>query len=261
MDEYLLQTGKYLAQAGSNINDANKLLKTNQKQMENIQKKYHKIWAYIDAEAKSVEEEISDLVRKELQKNLAPSWKIYEPFDAQYAPNFKHISFHDRNEHITEFDGLFIMSDDQDFEMVYRDDYENVASKYRMVIIEAKHNLKVAHIRTKIEQIKKIQQLFEFAKSLQQGDAIPCTPLFKQMVKAYKLYAFSPDITLYFGGPNLDRSVVDFIKNEASDYQGAHITVHIVQPSGNRYNIRRSENSYEPRNTTFIGGKKKKKTK
>ena len=63
MDEYLLQTGKYLAQAGSNINDANKLLKTNQKQMENIQKKYHKIWAYIDAELRN-KQEITDRVNE-----------------------------------------------------------------------------------------------------------------------------------------------------------------------------------------------------
>jgi hypothetical protein len=161
---------------------------------------------------------------------------------------------------LTEFDGLYFVTDDREYKMQYRDIPDKSESKkaIKMIIIEVKHGCTASSLQRKIEQIKTIQQYIEYAKDYVNSNIDNnLTSYFKTIVRAFQFDRFTKDIVLYFGGQRVDENVLTYVKNEKSNLDTNRIYVNIIYPSGNRYQIRRHDEDYVNRNVVIIGGKKR----
>ncbi len=220
-----------------------RLTKETDKRIENLS---IQISGYTFAEGKSIEEEVERKVPKYLKRKFV-NYSIFKVHDDwRYLQKNKidevnHSKCRDERS-ITEFDGLYIISNDKDYEIGSQciqnkaNLNSNVVSKtYRFVVVEAKHTLNIKKVNTKIKQIKEFQEYI--AESIHSNDSV-YTKEFKNKVLLYQLSLFiNQPIYIIFASPHIETDCVQYIKNEANSLMDDGISLAYMTSSGNKYSI------------------------
>jgi hypothetical protein len=232
---------------------------------------------FIGAEGKSIEEEVDKKVPKYLKRKFSNCniYKVHDDWQHLQKNQIDEIK-NIKNRHeksITEFDGLYIVSNDVNYEigspLVHQGAKINTntsSKQYIFVVVEAKYNLNTTKVNTKIAQIKTFQEYI--AQSVNSEENI-YTKEFKDKVYLYQLPLFiNQPIYLIFASPHMDSHCIENIKNEASSLMDNGISTAYMIPTGNRYSISFADEDFEPyRNVNTntisigknnaVGGKKK----
>jgi hypothetical protein len=210
---------------------------------------------YINNESDLIEKEINGHIRNYLAKD--PKFLKYTIFDItniwkflkepEIIGNSKDNNIINKTT-ITDFDGIFILSNDDSYFPLNINDRTIVRLRKnsttsssedkikKFVIVEAKHCLDNAELKKKIEQIKRFQQYLEEARKYQQNTD-KYTLEFKNKVSSYKLNEFTTDIILIFGSEDMGKNQIELITSNYDEWLNKKIEVSYLTPSGGRYSL------------------------
>lgn len=217
---------------------------------------------YISNETITIEKEISSRVKSSLNEHY-PGYRILEPL--KMFPEMEHFYVPSGCSTITQFDGLFIVTNDPTYHLPDHD-YEiekPEGSKTYFVVVEGKHCLTSKQCRFKIEQICKIQESFRIARDIRKGlvDEKTVTPSFLARMKQFRFHELEEEIHLFIGSPVLKNDTWLFIKQIGREIWKNPkpfmisqtrtiplefpIRTSIVYPQGHRYVIADVEDDYK----------------
>ncbi len=144
------------------------LLKHKQK-MEHVEKR----------ESAISETELNNAIREHLQR-VYPGYAVRDLGDT-----FKSIKHHWTGKRLTEFDGIFELS-----QRVHE------THDKRFIIVEAKRYVDCEKVEKKLAQLKILQKMIRVSKCRQ---LLSTTPAFRKTATALKLREYSPDVMLFIG--------------------------------------------------------------
>lgn len=217
---------------------------------------------FISNETFTIEQEISSKVKTTLQEQY-PDYRILEPL--KMFPEMEHFYVPNGCSTITQFDGLFIVTNDPTYDLPEHDyDAEKPEGvKTYFVIVEGKHCLTSKQCRFKLEQVVKIQAAFELAREIKAGNADEksVTPSFLARMNQFRFHEFEKEVHLFIGGPLLKSDTLVWLKGIGHQLlhdpkpfmisqsrtipQMYPIRTSIVYPQGHRYTAADVENDYE----------------
>lgn len=201
---------------------------------------------YIKNEATAIEVEVNKKVanflkRKFLNYNIFSKehWKTLQKNKIVDVNN----KLRDKNS-ITEFDGLFVVSNDPDY---FSDNWlhrmssantkkNNNKKQTHFIVVESKHALDAEKVNRKIAQMIEFQKYI--VESANPDPKIHTKEYRNKIVSHYLPEFIGMDLYLIFASPYLSDSCKDYIKNNALFWLEKHkIHVAYMKPSGNRYSI------------------------
>lgn len=208
---------------------------------------------FVQNESLTIESEMAHKAKFALTE-LYPGYRVYEPL--KMFPEMQHFYVPENGQVITEFDGLFIVTNDPTYTLPEQTQdlvTSTHPSKTFFVIVESKHALTSKSFRFKIEQIVKIQQAFKLARDIKAGlvDGTTVTPSFLWRMSTFRYADFETEVHLFIGGPLIKSGTLDFITKTArqlwkspQDIQMSEkrtvqqrfpIRTSIIYPQGQRY--------------------------
>jgi hypothetical protein len=213
---------------------------------------------FVQNESLTIESEMTCKARSAL-RNMYPGYTIFEPLPM--FPELQHFYVPENGQVITEFDGLFIVTDDPTYALPVQAvenplTTEKDTYKTFFVVVEAKHALTSKSFRFKIEQIVKIQQAFKLARDIRDGLVSPdaVTPSFLWRMSTFRYADFEEEVHLFIGGPLIKSGTLEYITGIARQLwkepqdlkmsekrtvqQRYPIRTSIIYPQGYRYESR-----------------------
>ncbi len=199
-------------------------------------------FGYTDKEETKTKDAIEKQIPRYLRKKFPDSniYKVHNDWRRLQRNKIDEVNkCKNRDERsITDFDGLYIVSNDDAYEigveLVYNDAKRNntLPKTYFLVVVEAKHGLTTTKVNKKIEQIKEFQNYIK--ESLNFLEDI-YTKEYKDKVYVFQLQHFiDGPIYLIFASPHMDEDCIQYIKNASGEH---NISLAYMVPTGNRYSI------------------------
>jgi hypothetical protein len=237
---------------------------------------------YIDKDAKSIENEINKRVEQLLETKFKGFRIIHILKEMAF---FDKIYPYNSMAEITQFDGVYIITNDDNYEpstdvaidFIYN---KPSNSKIYLVIVEAKHDITSSRFNDKLRQIVKIQETFEIARKITKGTFSEMDKVEKQFKwrnRVLQFYNFEFEIYLFIGGPYLEKNAEDFIKEHGNTLwkhpnkfklsdnnyidQKYPIRTFLILPQGKRYATADVADNYKIYDPHTIGGKVRKTKK
>lgn len=245
--------------------------------IDEILEKVTKIKDFIDNEAQAIENEVNANVKDTLAM-MYPEYTIINVLEE--LADIKIFFEPNSNDKITEFDGLFVATDDPSYKIDAKESSIVPKAHNRQtffVIVESKHTTTINKVNSKIEQITKIQRAFEMAREIADGtsSASSVTKSFMWRLRTYQIHNFEPEVHLLLGGPYITDSAKKYVeqigetlwktpkpiqvsKNKYIDVRSP-IRISMVIPTGQRYSVRDVASAFELRKIVMLGGGKKDK--
>jgi hypothetical protein len=216
-----------------------------EKQTSSIKSMNQTINSYIKNEADIIEDEVNESLVPYFKKD--EQFANYNVFDLTKKWDFLNIPTINpdyptnkfiNNNLITEFDGLYIISNDRTYFLT--DDYKRIKTMQentdpvfkKFVVVEAKHSITNDDITRKIIQIRKFQNYLKIDPS-----SPDLTDDFKSKNKYLRLNEFSDEIILIFGSEHFATADIKFIKDNYIEWTNLNIYVSYIQLSGDRYEL------------------------
>jgi hypothetical protein len=220
------------------------------------------ISGYIKNEADLIENEINGYIEEFLQNDSrfryfnifkVDKWEYLNiPFLNKEKPD---IYINKKDHPITEFDGLFIMTTDDNYyvdNIIRRKEETSNYKILQFIVVEGKHSISKEDIDTKIKQMIKFQDYLRVAR--EKDNYTNLTREFQKKIIDYSLDEFDNHIILYFGSEDMDIQKENKIKNTAQFWNDTYdIEVGYLKPSGNRYELYRIEDNF---NGNYLSYKK-----
>lgn len=236
---------------------------------------------YTKNEATAIEEEVNIKVSNLLKRKFS-NFNIYSVDTWKTLQKNKITDMDNKvrdKKSITEFDGLFIVSNDPEYysdnlihkmsnASIFQNTNTGKLTQKQFVVVESKHDLDFGKVNHKISQMITFKNYIE--ESLNPDPKI-YTKEFIKRANFHELPGFiGSDLYLIFASPYIPNSCIDMIKaNAISWVQNHRIHVGFMRPSGNRYNIAWVDDNFAEKsnvNTTGLmllsktGGKKIKRS-
>lgn len=165
-----------------------------------------------DAEAREAnitELELNNTIRQHLER-------VYPGYNLQDLGNmFKTIKHHLTGQRLTDFDGIFQLSQRMG----------NDVHDKKLVIIEAKRYIDVEKLDKKLVQMKTLRKMISIARS---GNFFKTTRVFRETARTLKLAEYDPNVMFFAGASIWAPEALEKAKTSA---------VKIVRPSGRRYEV------------------------
>lgn len=216
------------------------------------------ISGYINNESNLIEKEINGYIRNYLENDskfnnftifdISSSWRLLKENKIEKDPFVN-------KQTITDFDGIFILSSDDNYAPLAISDKTVVRSKNKnnnnsqskikkFLIVEAKHCLDNTQLNKKISQIERFQ---EYLKESHTIDKEKFTIEYKNKVISYKLNEFETDIILIFGSEDMGENQIELLKEKGESLREKKIEIGYLKPSGKRYELYcyKSEKEFE----------------
>jgi hypothetical protein len=249
MDKYVAEGVELRKMMKENIVDSIKhrifITENMREQTSSIRSMNKTINGYIKNEANIIEDEVNESLIPYFKKDeqfanynifeLTKEWGYLNipTIDPEYPTNY-----FANNKLITEFDGLYVISNDRTFFL--SDKYKRIKTMQKetnpvfkkFVVVEAKHSITTKDITRKIEQIQKFQNYLKIDPGLP-----GLTDDFKRKQDYYKLNEFSDEIILIFGSEHFAKTDIDYIKKMYKEWIKLNIYVSYIQLSGDRYEL------------------------
>jgi hypothetical protein len=196
---------------------------------------------YTGNEGKSIEEEVNMNVAKYLCKKF-PQYSIFRPqwnkLKKYKIADYQKSVANDKK-FITEFDGLYILTNDAEYYVSEpvkqrKVDVQVLNPTKQFVVVEAKHDLDNTKINKKIMQLKEFQQYLIAARDYNKDIH---TQEFKEKIRNYSLTEFSSELKVIFASPHIPSTSIDYLCNNYEQWKEQGIDVSYMVPYGNRYGI------------------------
>ena len=268
------QSARDFAEFKKEMQVFNKEKEKDMKELRNLNKDIQKsIGGYTKNEADAIEDEINKKLPNILQRKFPgnnifqiKSWKtLITNKKEEFIANAR-----DTKE-ITEFDGLYIVSNDRDFDVNDGDDviYKSNSTKTvsnsvkHFVVMEAKHAQNVKKVDTKINQMIKFQSYIRDSKDLATNKSA-YTKGFIMKAQCYQLDFIDKPMYLIFASPLMPDDVIIHINNISPELEKQHnIIIAYMTRNANNYSISWANTGFQQQtnlNTSGItfrkGGKK-----
>jgi mRNA-degrading endonuclease YafQ of YafQ-DinJ toxin-antitoxin module len=223
------------------------------------------IASYIKNESDMVENEINQYVIQYLKKDkrfakytiydLTGKWKfLYTPTISNDKPD-KRIN----KKPITEFDGLFILTTDDDFfvdesaailvRQPLRSQNASAPKTTFFCVVEAKHSITNKDINEKMNKFKEFQ---EYVLSCRQDNLTNRTEEYYKTKVRYSLQKLSTELIVIFGSDDMGANQETKIRNEADSWKrDFNISVSFLKPSGDRYELYPFEDGFGRNNLMY----------
>lgn len=190
---------------------------------------------YTKNEADGIEDETNRLLYKFLVANFGNHYNIFKlnawkTLQSEKIEDMKNVN----EKSITEFDGLYVLSKDDDYyvdKLLSRKTTLSKSKEKYFVILESKHLIDRARVDKKIEQIKEFQRLLR-------TEYIPGehTIEFKKKRDNYEIGGFDQTMYLFFASPHITRDTQQYLVDNANAwFDSSKLRVGFLVPEGNRY--------------------------
>lgn len=223
------ETRKIMKEAAKDIKDLGKIVKEFSKQF----------GRYTKNEADGIEDETNRMLIKFLLATF-PEYNIFklDGWKTLQSPMIEDRKLSRNERSITEFDGLYVVSKDNDIyflnSSLVSGDFQknsNGDTTKHFLILEAKHALTTALVDNKIKQMIEFQKYMELSY-----DPDKHTMEFRETLKDYKLSQFvGKHIYLFFASPLITMDTQNHIINNAQSWYKQGLIVGFMVPEGNRY--------------------------
>ena len=242
IEEYTQNILNIMERSTKDFDSFKKEMKQMQKEKENDMKELSKtIGGYTKNEANAIENDVNRRLPQILKRKF-PNANIFKINSWKVLIKNKRSDFISKtidSKEITEFDGLYIISSDPDFEVL--DEDVTIASSVktgnsktkRFVVMEAKHALDIGQIDTKVAQ------MITFKNYISDSQHITSTPKiftngFLKKVDNYQLQDFiEQPLYLIFASPLIPQNVIDHIQTKSVELNALGIVLAYMIPSGN----------------------------
>jgi hypothetical protein len=265
-----------LNQFDQTLQNINKSLETINKSLEIQQYTLLAHQDFINNESKAIEREINEKLDRFLSLKY-PGYRIINILND--FPDMEFFYFPRTNKKLTQFDGLFIATNDDNYNPSYNTPENYIynkpnGKKYILIVVEAKHALTSANFNKKLNLLTKVQECFDISRQIHQGLFQNVNELHKQFLfrnRVFQFYNLDPEIHWIIGGPYIEPFAADFIRrygvqlwkrpqpiklsDELTIEQKFPIKTSLILPQGNRYSIGDVEDNYKLHNPIPIGGK------
>ena len=272
MAEYIQGSQKLFDQNNREIQ------KTSKDIQKYVEKLHEAFGGYTKNEADSLEEQVNKRVFMVLQ-NKFPNANIFQLKTLKFLMKNKIDEIHGKDRTITEFDGLFIASNDVTYDL--NQEVENLVhrknnaksrssdnTKY-IIVVESKHSISIRKITDKVNKMIEFKSQMDEAFNLNVQPKNIYTMGFYALCDYLKLADFQ-DKPLYhvFASPYIKDDDKTFIRKNADTWKTKHnIIVAYMDEIGNDFSISWADNLFTTQSTIHTtgmvvsGGRKKKPVK
>jgi hypothetical protein len=238
-----METAALMREGAQDVDETRKIMKEAAKDIKELGKTVKEFSKQFGRYTKNEADGIEDETNRMLIKFLLATFSDYNIFKLDGWKTLQSPMIEDRKlsrneKSITEFDGLYVVSKDNDIyflnSSLVSGDFKrnsNGDTTKHFLILEAKHALTVALVDNKIKQMIEFQNYMKLPY-----DPEKHTMEFRETLKDYKLSQFvGKHIYLFFASPLITMDTQNHIINNAQSWYKQGLIVGFMVPEGNRY--------------------------